>query len=75
MRKVFPWVVNCRLRIPAVATYAVLRGTLEVGGKLNDVVALSQPLTSRHDFLTVNDVTPYAISSLSTADGPNCQVR
>jgi hypothetical protein len=56
--------------VPAVATYAVLRGTLDVGGKLNDVVALSQPLTSRHGFLTANDVTPYAISSLSTADGP-----
>jgi hypothetical protein len=56
--------------VPAVATYAVARGTLEVGGKLNDVVALSQPLTSRHGFLTANDVTPYAIGSLSTADGP-----
>jgi hypothetical protein len=56
--------------VPAVATYAVLRGTIDVGGKLNDVVALSQPLTSRHGFLTANDVTPYAISSLSTADGP-----
>ena len=48
--------------VPAVATYAVLRGTLAVGGKLNDMVALSQPLTSRHGFLTANDVTPYAIA-------------
>ena len=56
--------------VPAVATYGIVRGTTEVGGKLNDVVALSQPMTSRHGFLTANDVTPYAIGSLTTADGP-----
>jgi hypothetical protein len=61
--------------MPAVTTYGFVRGSLDIGGKLNDVVALSQPLTSRHGFLTSNDVTPYVIGSLTTADGPNYQVR
>jgi hypothetical protein len=56
--------------MPAVTTYGMVRGSFEIGGKLNDVIALSQPLTSRHGFLTANDVTPYAIGSLTTADGP-----
>jgi hypothetical protein len=57
--------------VPAVTTYGFARGTIQdLGGKLNDVVALSQPLTSRHGFLTANDVTPYAVASLTTADGP-----
>ena len=61
--------------MPAVTTYGFVRGTIDIGGKLNDVVALSQPLTSRHGFLTANDETPYVMGSLTTADGPNYQVR
>ena len=57
--------------MPAITTYGFARGTIQdLGGKLNDVVAVSQPLTSRHGFLTANDVTPYAIGSLTTAEGP-----
>jgi len=57
--------------MPAVTTYGFARGTInDLGGKLNDVVALSQPMTSRHGFLTANDVTPYALGSLTTAGGP-----
>lgn len=56
--------------MPAVTTYGFARGTIkDLGGKLNDVVALSKPMTSRHGFLTANDVTPYAMGSLTTADG------
>ena len=41
---------------------------LNVG--VNEVVYLSQPFTSRHGFLTANDVTNYAWGSLNIAEGP-----
>ncbi|MFV2035712.1 MAG: DUF1254 domain-containing protein, partial [Halocynthiibacter sp.] len=57
--------------MPAVSTWDIAQGTInDLGGKIGDVVSLSQPMTSLHGFLTANDVTPYAVASLSTADGP-----
>ena len=57
--------------LPAVAIYdfelAIQR---DLGGKLGDVVYVTKPFTSRHGFLTANDVTPYVFSAQSTKDGP-----
>jgi hypothetical protein len=56
---------------PAVSTWDIANATIhDLGGKVGDVVALSEPMTSQHGFLTANDVTPYAIATLTTADGP-----
>jgi hypothetical protein len=57
--------------MPAVSTWDIANGTIrDLGGKVGDIVFLSQPMTSRHGFLTANDVTPYAVASLTTKDGP-----
>lgn len=57
--------------MPAVSTWDIANATIrDLGGKIGDVVSLSQPMTSQHGFLTANDVTPYAIGSLTTKDGP-----
>ncbi|MEM7236467.1 MAG: DUF1214 domain-containing protein [Pseudomonadota bacterium] len=42
----------------------------DLGGDYNDVAYLKQPLDSRHGFLTPNDVTAYAWSSLTSEPGP-----
>ena len=57
--------------MPAVTTYGFTRGVLkDLDGDFNDLVTLSQPMVSRHGFLTANDVTPYVMASMSTAEGP-----
>jgi len=57
--------------LPAVSTYDIANAIeRDLGGALGDVVYMSQPMTSRHGFLTANDVTPYAVAALSTKDGP-----
>lgn len=57
--------------MPAVSTWDIAQGTIDdLDGKVGDVVQLSRPMDSRHGFLTANDVTPYTIASLTTADGP-----
>jgi len=57
--------------MPAVSTWDIANATIQdLGGKVGDVVSLSKPMTSLHGFLTANDVTPYAIASLTTKDGP-----
>ena len=57
--------------IPAVGIYDIELSTArDLGGRVNDVVFFSKPMTSRHGFLTANDVTPYVVGSLSTKDGP-----
>ena len=42
----------------------------DLGGDWNDVIYFSQPMTSRHGFLTANNQTPYVISSITTKNGP-----
>jgi len=57
--------------IPAVGIYDIELSTArDLGGRVNDVVFFSKPMTSRHGFLTANDVTPYVVGSLSTKPGP-----
>jgi len=57
--------------MPAVSTWDIAQGTIrDLGGKVGDVVSLSEPMTSQHGFLTANNVVPYVVASLSTADGP-----
>jgi len=57
--------------MPAVAIYDIeLSIQRDLGGKPGDIAYLSQPMTSRHGFLTANDVTPYVTSGLSCADDP-----
>jgi hypothetical protein len=41
-----------------------------LGGKFGDVAYFSKPMTSRHGFLTANDVTPYAIGAFSCKGDP-----
>ena len=57
--------------MPAVSTWGIANGIMtNLNGKVGDVVQLSQPMTSQHGFLTANDVTPYSVAALTTADGP-----
>lgn len=42
----------------------------DLGGDVGDIVYFTKPMTSRHGFLTANDVTPYVIAALTTKDGP-----
>ena len=57
--------------MPAVSLVDFKKATLrDLGGDLNDVVYLTEPFGSQHGFLTANDVTAYAWSSMSTKEGP-----
>jgi len=57
--------------MPAVGLYDIELSTVrDLGGEPGDIVYFSRPMASRHGFLTANDVTPYVVGSLSTADGP-----
>ena len=57
--------------LPAVGIADVLAGTRkDLGGDQGDIVYFSHPPNSRHGFLTLNDVTPYTIASLTLKDGP-----
>lgn len=57
--------------MPAVSTWDIAQGIInDLGGKVGDVVQLSEPMTSQHGFLTANDVTPYTVAALTTANGP-----
>lgn len=57
--------------MPAVGMIDLEKATKrDLGGDVNDVVYVSRPFTSRHGFLTANNVTPYAWGSLSTEKGP-----
>ena len=57
--------------MPAVSTWDIAQGIInDLGGKVGDVVSLSKPMTSQHGFLTANDVVPYVVAALTTAEGP-----
>lgn len=57
--------------MPAVSVYDIeLSIRRDLGGKFGDVAYFSKPMTSRHGFLTANDVTPYVTSGLSCKDDP-----
>jgi len=57
--------------MPAVGMVDFLKGIRrDLGGDLNDVAYLNEPLGSDDGFLTANDVTAYSWSSLSSERGP-----
>jgi hypothetical protein len=57
--------------MPAAVMVDFVKGIRrDLGGDLNDVAYLNAPLESDDGFLTANDVTAYAWSSLSSAKGP-----
>lgn len=52
--------------MPAVSVYDIeLSIQRDLGGKFGDVAYFSKPMTSRHGFLTANDVPPYVVGALS----------
>ena len=57
--------------MPAVSAYDIeLSIQRDLGGKFGDVAYFSKPMTSRHGFLTANDVTPYVTSGQSCEGDP-----
>lgn len=57
--------------MPAVSVYDIeLSIQRDLGGKFGDVAYFTKPMTSRHGFLTANDVTPYVVGALSCKNGP-----
>ncbi len=57
--------------MPAVSVWDIAFSTQrDLGGDIGDIVYFTHPMDSKHGFLTANDVTPYAVASLSTRDGP-----
>ena len=57
--------------MPAVGIYGIENSIpRDLGGQFGDVVYFTKPMTSRHGFLTANNVTPYVTSAQSTKDGP-----
>ena len=56
---------------PAEGVFGFIQATRrDLGGDWNDVVYFSQPMTSRHGFLTANNNTPYVVSCINTNNGP-----
>jgi hypothetical protein len=57
--------------MPAVGVYDIeLSLQRDRGAKPGVIAYMSRPMTSRHGFLTANDVTPYVFGGLTTKDGP-----
>ncbi len=57
--------------MPAVSIWDIALSTRrDLGGDIGDIVYFTKPMTVRHGFLTANNVTPYAIASLTCKDGP-----
>lgn len=56
---------------PAVGIYGIRRGMFnDLGMKDNEVLAMSRPLTTRHEFLTANNTTPYIAANADLRNGP-----
>jgi hypothetical protein len=56
---------------PAIGIYGIRKGMLEgLGMKDNEVLAMSKPLTTRHEFLTANNTTPYITANADLRNGP-----
>jgi len=57
--------------MPAVGIYDIeLAIQRDAGARPGVVAYMSEPMDSRHGFLTANDVTPYVFTGLSVKDGP-----
>jgi hypothetical protein len=55
---------------PAVGVYGIRRGMFAIGAKANEIMAMSRPLTTRHEFLTANNTTPYVAANADLRNGP-----
>jgi hypothetical protein len=55
---------------PAVGLYGIRRGMFALGMKDNEIMAMSRPMTARHEFLTANNATPYIVSNADLRNGP-----
>jgi hypothetical protein len=56
---------------PAVGIYGFRRAMFEgLGMKDNEVLAMSRPFTTRHEFLTANNTTPYITANADLRNGP-----
>ncbi len=57
--------------MPAVSLYDIeLSIQRDLGGQFGDVAYFSKPMTSRHGFLTANDVTPYVVGAADCKGDP-----
>lgn len=57
--------------MPAVGIWDITVSTRrDLSGDVGDIVYFSQPMTSRHGFLTANDVVPYVVASLTSKGDP-----
>ena len=57
--------------MPAVSVYDIELSTQrDLGAIFGDIVYFSQPMTSRHGFLTAKDVTTSTVASLTCKDDP-----
>jgi hypothetical protein len=54
---------------PAVGVYGIRRGLFQLGMHDNEVLAMSRPLTTRHEFLTANNTTPYIVANADLRNG------
>jgi len=59
---------------PAVGIYGIRRGMFALGIKDNEIMAMSRPLTTRHEFLTANNTTPYIAANADLRNGPVLEV-
>jgi hypothetical protein len=56
---------------PAVMIYRLREGMFEsLGMRDHDVLAMSHPLTTRHEVLTANNTTPYILACADLRNGP-----
>jgi hypothetical protein len=44
---------------PAIGVYSIRRAIFAIGLTDKEIMAMSHPLTTRHEFLTANNTTPY----------------
>lgn len=55
---------------PIVGLYGIRRGLFALGLKDNEILAMSRPLTTRHELLTANNTTPYIAGNSDLRSGP-----
>jgi len=55
---------------PIVGLYGIRRGLFALGMKDNEILAMSRPLTTRHELLTANNTTPYICGNSDLRGGP-----
>jgi len=55
---------------PAICIYGMRRGMVALGMRDNEILAMSRPLTMKHEFLTANNATPYIAANADLRNGP-----